>query len=61
MLSKFREIASKKSWRILASELFNIDQAGNLKDVETNLLSIKKSGNLLFPMDRAREMKAYNG
>lgn len=43
-MSKFREIASKKLWRILAFEVFKIDRQGNLLNLEQHLHRIKNSG-----------------
>ncbi|EDV20223.1 uncharacterized protein TRIADDRAFT_61397 [Trichoplax adhaerens] len=44
VLSKFREIASSKSWKILAFERFKVDKVGNALEIKANLQNIKMSG-----------------
>ena len=57
-MSKFREIASKKLWRILAFEVFQIDRQGNLLNLEEHLRRIKHSG-LAIAIVLGRKMNFY--
>lgn len=43
-LLKFREIASKKMWKILANEQFKMNKDGKVLNIKSNLQRIKNSG-----------------